>query len=130
LYTDASGNLYVVYAEADGRYYTILADKTKKYLEAPAIQTYGFIVFQDNYGDKFVLDADGSRNYLKIDPTAIEGPNFVTYVDQNGKYYRIYTDPSGNKYTLNQNGTKSYITSFPTSTPSTTPKIYTDALGT
>ena len=71
LYTDASGNIYVVYVDTEGRYYTILSDKTKKYLEAPAIQTYGFIVFEDNNGDKFVLDADGSRNYLKIDPTAL-----------------------------------------------------------
>ncbi len=66
---------------------------------------------------------------MTIDPTAIEGPNFITYVDQNGKYYRIYTDPSGNTYTLNPSGTKSYITSFPT-TPGTNYKVYTDALGT
>lgn len=129
LYTDASNNLYIVYVDPQGRPYTVLPGGIKKYLEAPPIQTYGFVVFQDQNCDKFVLDADGSRNYLKIDTTALQGPNFITHVDQNGKLYRIYTDPTGNQYTLNQRNAKSYITSFPT-TPGTDYKVYTDVLGT
>jgi hypothetical protein len=129
LYTDASGNIYLVYVDSEGRPYTLNPDKTKRYLTEPAAVPTGQIVFQDTYCDKFVLDADGSRNYLKIDPTAQQGANFVTYVNQNGQQYRIFTDPAGNKYTLNLNGTKNYITSFP-SQPSTNYKVYTDGLGT
>ncbi len=128
LYTDASGNIYIEYVDTEGRPYTILADGKKKYLEAPPIQTYGFVVFQDQNCDKFVIDADGSRNYLKIDSTALQGPNFITHVDQNGKLYRIYTDPTGNQYTINQKGAKSYITGFP-NVPGTDYKVYTDVLG-
>ena len=111
LFTDASGNTYIIYTEEDGRKYTLDDQGNKTYLVGSVKEIKpNELVFMDPTGRRFIIDVDGSRRYLAIDRDSLQGSNFVDYLDPSGKKFRIFTDPTGNQYILFDDNTKHFIT--------------------